>query len=70
MPGNVKLGAAGEPDPDPTPYLFLGGGSVGHPFQLQPFAQEQWSLNLQDGLGQVPPTSFAPLMKVPARKDN
>ena len=23
MPGNVKLGAKGEPDPDPTPYLVV-----------------------------------------------
>jgi len=23
MPGNEKLGAKKEPDPDPTPYLFL-----------------------------------------------
>ena len=23
MPGNVKLGVSNEPDPDPTPYLFV-----------------------------------------------
>ena len=23
MPGHVKLGKAGEPDPDPTPYLVI-----------------------------------------------
>ena len=23
MPGHVKLGAKGEPDPDPTPYLVV-----------------------------------------------
>ena len=23
MPGNVKLGFSNEPDPDPTPYLYV-----------------------------------------------
>ena len=30
MPGNVKLGSSNEPDPDPTPYLFVSNEQKRH----------------------------------------